>query len=227
MKSKKGTEGIEIVAKGKAPVVMDNRGITITHRQKPITRQEMGVIGYVYLLIDCSGSMAFGRKLEQALAGARGFAQEAMQKGYRVGVISFAGTTHHICAPQSDITKIDRFLTISRWELEGWTNIAAAIRLGIQKLQERKGFRALVLITDGQPNVGRPSPEKAALKEARNAKSFGIDILTIGTDNAELSFLERLATRTELASYVTKENLSEAISSSAQLLQGPKNIIQS
>jgi hypothetical protein len=48
--------------------------------------------GTVYLLVDCSGSMAEGDKMQQARRGAAGFAKQAQQKGYTIGVIRFGSS---------------------------------------------------------------------------------------------------------------------------------------
>ena len=55
---------------------------------KPVALRRSSKI--VYLLIDCSGSMAEGNKIEQAKKGAIGFAEEAQRKEYAVGLIQFS-----------------------------------------------------------------------------------------------------------------------------------------
>ena len=48
-----------------------------------------GFMGTVYLLLDCSGSMGYDSKLEQAKSGAIGYAKDAQDKGFSVGIIQF------------------------------------------------------------------------------------------------------------------------------------------
>ena len=185
--------------------------------------------GWVYLLIDCSGSMA-GDKLAKAKLGAAGFAKEAISKGYSVGLVSFYGIANHLCEPTKDMgllqSNIDRlqakkagkarrFIGVFHRGAFG-TNIAAAIRVARQRLSNRTGTRAIVIITDGQPNAsGDPD---ATLRAGKRATRDGIDIITIGTDDADQRFLNKLASTTELSMKVSRQAFQETIVSAANLL---------
>lgn len=48
----------------------------------------------------------------------------------------------------------------------------------------------------------------------------GIDIISIGTDDADREFLERLATRSDLSVIVPSDTLGQGIASSARMLPG-------
>ncbi len=74
----------------------------------------------------------------------------------------------------------------------------------------------MVIVTDGVPN-GHDEPG-ATLKEREAAIKDAIDIIAIGTDDADQEFLKKLASRTELGMKVSKERLEQTISSSASLL---------
>jgi hypothetical protein len=63
-----------------------------------------------------------------------------------------------------------------------------------------------------------------ALAEGEKAKKDKIDIITIGTDDANQEFLEKLASTVELGKKVTREVFSEAISSASNLLPPPKSV---
>jgi hypothetical protein len=56
------------------------------------------------------------------------------------------------------------------------------------------------------------------------AKADKIDIITIGTDDADQTFLKNLASSTQLGSKVSREAFSSTISSSVKLLPLPKRI---
>lgn len=189
--------------------------------------------GWVYLLVDCSGSMA-GDKLEQAKNGGTGFAKDAIAKGYSVGLIEFYGIANHLCEPTRDMavlqpyidgleakkaSKVQAFLGAIRRGIYG-TNIAQAVRIAHEKLNERKGIKAIVIITDGQPNG--PGDPAASLEAGERAKKDAIDIITIGTDDADQSFLKKLASRTELGMKVARDQLEQTIISSARWLSGGK-----
>lgn len=172
----------------------------------------------VYMLVDCSNSMA-GYKLGQAKQGVMDFAAKALASGYRVGLISFDTTANLITEPLDDIQALQP--AIRAMKISGSTNLAAAIKMAHEQLKKLEGMRTVVVATDGEPdNV------PASLKAAQQAKNEGIDFITIGTDDADLKFLERLATRKELGSKVTKESFASTIASASDLLPSPKGIIK-
>ena len=97
--------------------------------------------------------------------------------------------------------------------------MAEAIKVARYHLDKSGSTRVIVIATDG-----RPDNKKAALKEAEKAKSRGIDIITIGTDDANQDFLKQMATRAELGRKVPREAFSQAISSASNLLPPPAAI---
>ena len=190
-------------------VALSRGGIEIHRQGKPVESTVLRS-GSVYLVIDCSGSMA-GRKIDEAKKGALYFAQEALTKRYAIGLISFSSSATHICEPQEKVSQVQRHLP--GLEPDGSTNMAGAIELATVKLRGRPGPLAMVVITDGMPDQ-----EGAALGAARDSKKLGIDIITVGTDDADLSFLRKLASRDDLAVVVTREELSKGITSAAKML---------
>jgi len=87
-----------------------------------------------------------------------------------------------------------------------------AIESAIEELKDKYGSKVIVIVTDGMPN----SPEKT-VKAAKQAKDKGIDIITIGTDDANEEFLKRLASRDELNIMVSRDQLAKSISSSVKM----------
>lgn len=169
------------------------------------------VSGVVELLLDVSGSME-GRKLQDAIEGAIGFAKEALLKGYSVGVIRFSGTASNVCEPSQNIEEITRILR--QLEAEDETKIAPALSKAYERLKGLSFRKAVVLFTDGQTD-----DETEALKRAAALKTLPADIITIGTDDADLAFLRRLATSTELSIATETRQLGSAIRASARLLK--------
>jgi Mg-chelatase subunit ChlD len=164
----------------------------------------------VYLLLDTSGSME-GQKLAQAKKGAINFAEDARGKGYAVGVITFSTTATHLCEPQQDISTLNQYL--ERIDAGGSTNMTDAILLALQKMGDRGVYRTIVIVTDGMPDS-----QEIALEVAQEAKASGIDILTIGTDDADRDFLAKLASKTELSVKVLSDRLEQGITSMAKML---------
>jgi Mg-chelatase subunit ChlD len=166
-----------------------------------------------YLLLDCSGSMSEGSKFEQAVRGAAGFAREASAKGYRVGIIRFNSSASMVASPGAgpqDLEEVLGSLTV-----EGSTRLDTALELATRLLAEEKGLRAIVVVTDGQPD-----DPALARRAAERAKEAGIDILAIGTDDADWDFLRAIVTRPDLAAYVPRGRLAQGIRQAAGLLPG-------
>lgn len=179
--------------------------------QKLPTLIKQASASFVYLVIDCSGSMA-GRKIEQAKEGALDFAASALSDGYAVGLISFGSNTKHLCSPMTNLEEIA--ISVNRLRPEGGTNLTPAIEEVIRQLSDNvNALRAMVIVTDGLTT--NPT---LAIKAADKAKSLGISILTIGTDDADFAFLSQLASDTKLAKKVSSDYLEEAISDAAKML---------
>lgn len=204
-------KGVEISKQEKRVVVSKGR-IEIRAQGKPVQAELVRSkdTGVVYLLIDCSSSME-GHKFVQAKKGAIEFARGALTKGYSVGLIKFDDYAVHLCGPQQEIQGLIR--RIKEMHMGVTTNMTSAIRLAIPKLEKSRGFRVMVITTDGMPD-----DEETALDEARKAKEKGIDIIAIGTDDADREFLKKLASRTDLAVKVPREELQQGIASAAKML---------
>ena len=164
----------------------------------------------MYLVVDCSGSME-GQKISQAREGAVNFAEHALTERYAVGLIRFGSTATHVCEPRQDPSYVHRHLP--GLKTDGSTNMANGTALATASLKGEPGPLALVLITDGVPD-----DQQAALGAAREAKGSGIDVITVGTDDADRSFLSKLASRRDLVVVVADEHLGSGIASTAKML---------
>ncbi len=165
----------------------------------------------VLLLIDTSGSMA-GNKIVQAKQGAIDFARSANARGCATALAVFADKAAMVCDPTIKTSAFEK--KVSRLELGvvgGSTDLAAGLILATKFSQ----LNAVVVVTDGQPNS-----RDAALKAAEPLKQRGIEILCIGTDDADRKFLAKLATRSDLAIHVESENLRMSIGQASHLLLG-------
>jgi Ca-activated chloride channel family protein len=172
---------------------------------------ERTLIKDVLLLIDTSGSMT-GNKLSQAKNGAIDFSRSATQRGYATGLAVFADRAAMVCDPtvQSAIFE-KRIAAVQVGIVGGSTNLAS----GLDLAGKFKELAAVVVVTDGQPNSCED-----ALRSAAVLKQRGIEILCIGTDDADKAFLDQLATRKELALHVVADNIRTSIGQATRLLLG-------
>lgn len=190
-------------------VAVTGGGIEIRREGKPISSQ-VTAEGLAYLVIDCSGSMA-GEKLASAKRGAAEFATGARKKGYLAGLIRFSTTATHVCEPQKDVSDLQRYL--ATLDVDGSTNMAAGIILATDQLKGASGLRAMIIVTDGMPDS-----QQATMEAANQAKKNGVDIITIGTDDADRGFLRKLASRSDLSVMVARSDLGQGIASTARML---------
>ena len=162
----------------------------------------------VILVIDRSGSMA-GQKTMFASAGAWDFSQSALNKGFRVATIDFATGAKITCTPskQPDQIQIGCFAD----SLTGSTEMHKGLDLAAS-LGPRLGD-TIVVVTDGA--VDNP---KSTLAIGSSLKSSGVEILAIGTDDADKVFLSKLASRPDLGIKVASTNLRQAITDASKLL---------
>ena len=113
--------------------------------------------------------------------------------------------------PQRELVSF--YSEVEKLAIAGSTNMAAGIRMATEYLADRKKERVICIATDGQPD-----DRAATLSAANEAKKMGIEIMTIGTDDADKAFLEELATRKELALKVESTKLQQGITSMAKML---------
>ncbi len=147
--------------------------------------------------------------MREALDGARKFDVDSRLGGRRVGLILFASEARLLCEPSS--VGISRH--VRDVECGGSTNMADAISLATEQLQRMSGSRTIVLATDGYPDDA-----DATLREASRAKSAGISILTIGTNDADAAFLRSIASADELSLCTPASRMGNAITHAAHLL---------
>jgi Mg-chelatase subunit ChlD len=161
------------------------------------------------LLIDTSGSMA-GAKIKQATSGAIDFAHSAIARGYATALAVFGDRAAMVCDPTADAAHFEGKIAKLRVGLVGTTtNLAAGLVLA-GKFPE---LAAVVIVTDGLSN-----DNAAALDAADSLKKRGVDIICIGTDDADAHFLKLLATRSDLATHVPSHELRCAISGASRSL---------
>jgi Mg-chelatase subunit ChlD len=168
--------------------------------------------GTALVLMDVSGSMTDAGRLAAARDGVRRFAADARVRGYSVGLITFNGTARVLAEATCDPETFAAHLASVR--AGGSTAMHAAFALARPRLTPLQGSRAICVVTDGLPD-----DTAAVLAEAAAARRAGIDVLAIGTPAADIDFLRRLASRSELAQVVsTAAELTRSVAGMARLL---------
>jgi molecular chaperone DnaK len=139
----------------------------------------------VFLLIDVSSSMT-GQPLIEAQTAGREFLAKCDLTTMEVGLISFSTLVALQSAATSNLRRLHA--AIHRLEAQGSTNLTDALEMARGQLAASDRRRYIVLLTDGYPDA----PE-SAIEQALAAQKQGIDVVAIGTGDADRDYLRRLA----------------------------------
>ncbi|WP_322613904.1 vWA domain-containing protein [Dermacoccus abyssi] len=166
--------------------------------------------GAVVLALDVSGSMQ-GDRLIKAVKGCKRFIDEAVEAGYRVGLILW----HHDVAadvpPEAD-PKAARELLRRAADSSGGTNVLACLGLAHRQLMATDaGDRVLAIFGDG--DLGN---RQAAETKAAELIADDIRILTCGLGEGSAQELASISTEKAAPRTATSENLADSIASMAQ-----------
>ena len=139
----------------------------------------------ILLLIDVSASMT-GEPLLQAQRAAREFLDSCDFTRAEVGLISFSTEVILQAGATDNARKIKA--AIDRLEPQASTNLTDALILADRELEARDRTRYIVVLTDGYPDAA-----ESAVEAAVKAREAGIEIVAIGTGDADRDYLKRLA----------------------------------
>jgi Mg-chelatase subunit ChlD len=197
-------KGLKLVSREQ--ISTQSKGLKLVSREQISERN-------AYLLVDCSGSMHTPRsKILFARSGAAGFAETAFASSYLVGLAVFSDKVYtKLC---SELVRDVSLLPFEEIQTNGSTDLATGIKIVRHKLATCKGIKVICVVTDGMPDS-----RTAALAERDAAVKQGIDFLTMGTDDADEEFLNRIKTIDELKVVkVSVENFQSAITDMANYL---------
>jgi molecular chaperone DnaK (HSP70) len=164
----------------------------------------------VFLLIDVSASMT-GQPLDEAQTAAREFLSKCDFTTTEVGLISFSTVVALQAAATSNVRKLHA--AIQRLESEGSTNLTDALEMARGQLVADDRHRYIVILTDGYPDA----PE-SAVEQAGAARRAGIDIVAIGTGDADREYLRRLASSDQASIFARSGELVQAFGHIARVI---------
>ncbi|MBV9997775.1 MAG: VWA domain-containing protein [Verrucomicrobia bacterium] len=151
-----------------------------SYTERPVTRQGRDIL----IAVDTSRSMLSADISPDRLTRAKLAAEDIIRSSPtdRIGLIAFAGEAQLEAPLTADLTTLRS--TLARFDTNtverGGTDFEAAIRAGMQAFGKTEhGYRALVLITDGEELEGD------GLVAAREAAKLGIRIFTVGVGTPE------------------------------------------
>lgn len=171
-------------------------------------------IGEVWILLDRSGSMGYGNKMNDAKSGSIDFAKDAVSKQFAVGVIGF----DHEVEVKTDLQlEIDEnwINSVNSLYAKGATALFLAMKEAANKWKSYQRFKKVILIaTDGEPT---DATHDQILEYGNLLKASGIEIMTIGTEDADKEFLTKLSSQGK-AKQVLNADLRKGLKGMALLL---------
>jgi len=208
-----GRKYANFTAKNRSEKVQKQANIEISKQvdeNKPLDNR----IGEVWILLDRSGSMAYGGKMQEAKAGSIDFAKDAISKQFAVGVIGFDHEAQVITDLQLEINEHWE-KSVNQLYARGATSLFLAMKEASNKWKSYQRFKKVILIaTDGEPT---DATQEEILEYGRLLKASGIEIFTISTQDADAEFLKNLASGNK-SLQVTDSGIRNALKGAAKFL---------
>ncbi|MBY0237621.1 MAG: VWA domain-containing protein, partial [Burkholderiaceae bacterium] len=139
----------------------------------------------VALVIDRSGSMAEGRKLQYALAAAR-WVVDNLAEGDMLSIIAFGDQATVLSAAGRVVNKPFLLHRLDEISPAGSTNLSGGLLEGIAQVSgtvANAQFRQVLLLTDGLANRGETNPANLRrIAESARAQGIGVSTMGVGAD---------------------------------------------
>lgn len=168
--------------------------------------------GKLLMVMDVSGSME-GRRLNEAVAGARELLGKAVSESYIVGVISFSGRAHMELDLTTDLRAVDRALRRLKVDWTG-TRMSTGIGLAHKTLLKRRGERVMAIFSDGEDESPR-----SVLAAAAAARSDEVRIIATLGGTADPAFMREVTGEGEDLEVVADREVREKIAGMVSLLR--------
>ena len=164
----------------------------------------------VLLLIDVSASMT-GQPLIEAQTAANEFLSRCDFTTMEVGLISFSTLVALQSAATNNVRRLHA--AVHRIEAQGSTNLTDALEMARGQLVSGERKRYIVILTDGYPDA----PE-SAVEQALAARQQGIEIVAIGTGDADRDYLRRLASSEQASIFARSGELVQTFGHIARVI---------
>lgn len=156
---------------------------------KNIKKVEDDRVGEVILIVDDSGSMKWNNKIQQAKDGVTDFAKDAIEKKFAIGLIKFGSNATSLVDSKLKLNGGFESAISQLNAQSGNTYLFPALTMAASKMKSYHRHKKVILIaTDGEVHDA-----EQALNFANMLKASGIEIMTIGTQDANADFLSKLS----------------------------------
>jgi VWFA-related protein len=196
------------------------------NKKRPLTyfMHDFGAPLSLTVLLDVSGSMAFGNKLAECKAALRNLATNLLRPRDEVALLIFADGQVEVAAKHSS-DKSEFLRVLEKTEAYGQTALNDAVAVSPEFATRAKNEkRALLLLTDGIENDSQATPEQAL----EIARRVDVPIYTIGykipLSEQLLKAHTRSASLTAAGIIKTLDRFSQATGGRAYFLNEPADL---
>ncbi|MBX7202705.1 MAG: VWA domain-containing protein [Bacteroidia bacterium] len=196
--------------------------IALARPQTRLSVQDMNTMGIdILLTMDLSASMLAKDFKPNRLESAKSVAIEFIDSrpSDRIGLVVFSGEAYTQCPLTIDHSVLKNLLsTVEPNFLADGTAIGMGLATAVNRLRESKSAgKVIILITDGENNVGSVSP----LTAAEIAREFGIRLYTIGVGSRGMAYSPVTRVNGEYVFGYTEVRIDEALlTKMAEMTQG-------
>ncbi len=150
----------------------------------------------IALLIDCSGSMDQGGKLQEAKSAALSFVQRQDLSRNQIAVVGFGSQVQPAASLTGDLTTLQN--AIANLSDGGGTRMDSGINAAADQLKSSSLKRNILLFTDGIPDS-----KFGTTNAARFVRFQGINIIAVATDGADTNYLAEVTGNSSLVFYAS------------------------
>ena len=177
----------------------------------------------IALVLDTSGSMLEGNKIGEVVRASRDFVERQNLSTVGISVVAFDTTGQIISALSHDSSAV--LNALSSLEAGGATNLAQGLERGLDTLRTEGGTqrKSLLVFTDGVPadeNGDEAAARTQALEVASKVRAAGVQILAIGTQDADTDYLAQVTGNSSRVFSTRSGNFSSAFGQAERSLFG-------
>ena len=196
-----------------AALLLGEALLALTKLPPSIERSPQAIV----LLIDASGSMS-GGKLTEVKAAATSFVQRQDLSKDSFAVIGFGSRVRVGTSLTSDLETIES--AIASLADGGGTNMALGLQTAAAQLRSSDFTRSILLFTDGQANL------RSTLAAAQSSQSQNINLIAVGTGDADTNFLTQLTGDSSLVFYASSGQFDQAFRAAEKVIYS-KQLVES
>ena len=170
---------------------------TVTLKKGEIVKKSTVKPTDFLILLDVSCSMYDVRIKEAKMACSKLISETLDLDTHKLGIITFGSNAYSLCELTHDKNQL--LSAVDRISTSGSTNMSAALEMADKKLVSSKHDKAILVITDGEPDSSSSARNCASI-----VRSHGISIATIGVQDADMAFLKGISSDNDL-SFMVKD----------------------